>query len=84
METALLKVKTDIMKAMENHEVMCLVLPDLSAAFCTVSHDILLINRLKMRFGIDDNVLSWLQSYLKGRIQSVVVQETRSDDVWLK
>ena len=67
-ETALHKVKTDIMKAMNNQEVMCLVLFGLSAAFDIVSHD-LLLNRLKMRFGIVGNALSWLQSYLRGRIQ---------------
>ena len=81
-ETALLKVKTEIMTAMDNQEVMCLMLLDLSPAFDTVSHDPLL-NRLKMRFGIDGNVLSWLQLYLRGRAYSVVVQETRSEDVLL-
>ena len=41
-ETALFKVKADILKAMDNQEVTCLVLLDLSATFDTVDHKILL------------------------------------------
>ena len=41
-ETALLRVKTDIMKAVDKREVVCLVLLDLSSAFNTVDHEILL------------------------------------------
>ena len=41
-ETALLKVKDDILAAKDNQEVMCLVLLDLSAAFDTISHSLLL------------------------------------------
>ena len=42
METALLKVPDDMLRALDNQEVMCLVLLDLSAAFDTVDHVILL------------------------------------------
>ena len=50
-ETALLKVKTDILRAIDNQEVTCLVLLGLSAAFDTVDHKILL-ERLENYFGI--------------------------------
>ena len=40
-ESALLKVKSDLLHAMDNQEVTCLVLLDLSAAFDTVDHDLL-------------------------------------------
>ena len=42
----------------------------MSAAFDTVDHDIL-IQRLSASFGIKDRALSWLESYIKGRTQSV-------------
>ena len=41
-ESALLKVKSQLLHAMDNQEVTCLVLLDLSAAFDTVDHDLLL------------------------------------------
>lgn len=71
-ETALLKVRTDLLECLNNQEVCCLVLLDLSAAFDTVDHA-LLLNRLKYRFGIDGTALKWLASYLDGRSQSVVI-----------
>ena len=37
-KTALLNVKTDILNAINNNEVVCLVLLYLSAAFNTISH----------------------------------------------
>ena len=55
-ETALLKVKTDIIQALDNQEVACLILLDLSAVFDTIDHDILL-NRLKSRFAVTGIVL---------------------------
>ena len=50
-ETALLKLKNDIMNAMDNKEVTWLVMLVLSAAFIMVSHS-LLLNRLQYHFGI--------------------------------
>ena len=41
-ESALLKAKSDLLHAMDNQEVTCLVLLDLSVAFDTVDHDLLL------------------------------------------
>ena len=72
-ETALLKVKTDILEVIDKKEVMCLIMLDLSAAFNTVDHHPLL-NRLKYRFGVCDLALAWLESYLTNRTQRVVIQ----------
>ena len=71
-ETALLKIKADILDAMDKKEVMCLVMLDLSAAFNTISHE-LLLKRLKYRFGITDLVLLWIESFLTNRTQCVKV-----------
>ena len=43
---------------------------DLSAAFDTVDHNILL-TRFRVSHGIRDAGLDWLQSYLKGRMECV-------------
>ena len=37
-ETALVKVKADLLHAIDHQEVVCLVLVDLSLAFSTVDH----------------------------------------------
>ena len=52
---------------------------DLSAAFDTIAHDILL-SRLCSIYGITGNALDWFRSYLTGRIQRVVIEDTVSVD----
>ena len=74
-ETALLKVKTDILNAMQNKQVICLILLDLSAAFNTISHS-KLIYRLKFRFGLDGVVLDWITDYLANCTQWVMIKLT--------
>ena len=81
-ETALLKVKADILQAMDNQRVVCLILLDLSAAFDTVNHQ-LLLNRLKYRFGFGGVTLDWIRSYLMDRKQRVVIGDVQSDVVEL-
>ena len=77
-ETALLKVKTDLHNAMDNQDVTCLLLLDLSAAFDMVDHSILL-GRLEQCFGIKGTALSWIKSYLSNRSQCVVISDTNTD-----
>ena len=72
MESALLKVKTDILNSMDKQKVTCLTLLDLSAAFDTVRHH-LLLNHLQYRFGVQGQVRKWIHSYLASRIQKVKV-----------
>ena len=71
-ETALLKVKTDILNAIDNTEVMCFVLLDLSAAFNKVNYS-LLLNRLKFHFCFTDMVLKSVSQYLTGRSLRVII-----------
>ena len=71
-ETALLKVKTDVIGALENQEMTCLILLDLSVAFNTIDHDILLC-RLKSRFAVTGVTLKWLRSYLTDGTQAIEI-----------
>ena len=72
-ETALLKIQNDILLSMNRQHVTLLVLLDLSAAFDTVDHGILL-RRLETSFGISGKALSWFTSYLSGRCQRVTLE----------
>jgi len=65
-ETALLYIHDHLISAIGSQKVSCLCLLDLSAAFDTVDHDIL-ITRLSSWFGIHGSVLSWFKSYLSSR-----------------
>ena len=69
-ETAVLKVFSDIVDAIEKGEFALLTLLDLSAAFDTVDHEILL-KRLSTTFGINSVALQWFRSYMADRTQSV-------------
>ena len=76
-ETALLKVKNDLLLNMNNGHVTILVLLDLSAAFDTVDHD-LLLQKLQSVIGIQGTALSWFQSYLGERSQQISINGTLS------
>jgi len=69
-ETAVLNVLSDVYAAADVKQVTLLCLLDLSAAFDTVDHDIL-IRRLQHTYGLHDTVLQWFRSYLTDRSQSV-------------
>ena len=71
-ETALLKVFSDLCQAIDDGNTCLLGLLDLSAAFDTVDHNILL-NRLDLSFGVKGSVLQWFNSYLSDRTQTVQV-----------
>ena len=77
-ETALLKVQNDLLMSIDADGGAILVLLDLSAAFDTIDHSVLL-NRLS-DLGIHGAVLSWFKSYLTGRRQSVKIKGQRSSE----
>jgi hypothetical protein len=71
-ETALLRVKNDIAQELGHGRVVLLVLLDMSAAFDTIDHDIL-VNRLQTEYGIEGCVLNWFNSYLRERSSRVKI-----------
>ena len=71
-ETALLCVVNDLLQASDSGHMSILSLLDLSAAFDTIDHDIL-INRLHATFGCSGTALDWFTYYLSSRTQSVFV-----------
>lgn len=71
-ETALLRVTNDLLLAADRGEGSVLILLDLSAAFDTVNHTIL-IERLKAWVGIRGTALSWFQSYLLEQTFAVTI-----------
>src|SRR5208282_2011416 len=76
-ETAVLRVLSDLLLNVDRGEVGALVLLDLSAAFDTVDHDILL-RCMRTTYGFDGPVLKWFRSYLHGRSQYVRRVSSRS------
>ena len=76
-ETALIKVQNDILQAIDNQNSVILLLLDLSAAFDTIDHEILL-SRLSSRYGIIGEAHKWFESYLKERTYRVHVSGGQS------
>ena len=83
VETALLSVHNDLLQAMNCGKITLLVLLDLSAAFDTVDHSILL-SRMNSYFGIGCVALDWFQSYLSGRTYCVRIDNVTSVTSQLK
>ena len=76
-ETALIKIINDIRLNSDSGKISVLVLLDLSAAFDTVDHNILL-ERLENWVGLSGMVLKWFRSYLEGRGYYVSLGEHKS------
>ena len=69
-ETALVKVLNDLLLASDSGYISVLMLLDLSPAFGTVDH-LILLDRLENIVGIRGQALSWFRSYLSDRYQFV-------------
>ena len=66
-ETAVLKVLSDIARALDSGDLPMPTLLDLSAAFDSVDHDTLL-RQLRETHGLNGVVMNWFASYLSGRL----------------
>ena len=71
-ETAVLSVLDGLLGSADERLVFLVALLDLSAAFDTLDHPILL-KWLATTFGVRGTVLDWFVSYPSGRFQSVIV-----------
>ena len=76
-ETALIFTLDNILHSADQGSSSVLVSLDLSAAFDTIDHNILL-SRLDNSFGIHGLGLSWFQSYLSDRSQFVRIGHCKS------
>ena len=81
-ETVLLSLHNDIISAMATQRLSGLCLLDLSSAFDTIDHNILL-QRLSSSFGISQTALNWFSSYLLNRTYSVLIQGISSSTIKL-
>jgi hypothetical protein len=76
-ETLLLRLLSDVYGAIDRAQITLLALFDVSAAFDTVDHG-LLLERLCVSFGLTGNILEWIASFLHDRSICVVHGSTRS------
>ena len=82
-ETALLHVLDEVYIGCDSKKASILTLLDLSAAFDTIDHRILL-ERLSREFGIESLALKWLESYLTERKQFVKLGTHSSSTVTIE
>jgi hypothetical protein len=79
-ETALLKIQNDLLMTLNQKRIAALILLDLSAAFDTIDHGILL-RRLHDYFKITGQALNWIKSYLSNRVQYVKIDNNSSKGI---
>ena len=77
IETVLILALDNICNSIDQGSSTLLVSLDLSSAFVTIDHNILL-NRLQTCFGITDTALAWFRSYLSPRSKFVRIGAAKS------
>ena len=82
-ETALTSVLDDILRAVDDKNNVILLMLDLSSAFDTLDHSILL-NRYESMLGIKRTALEWFKSYLSDRNQYVCIDNVYSKSCKIK
>ena len=77
-ETLHVRMSDDVLREIHSDNIVIVVLLDLSAAFDTIDHGILL-DKLLTDFGICGKALEWFKSYLKDRSFRVKIDKSLSD-----
>ena len=77
-ETSLVRMTNDILWAMEEQHITMMVILEVSAAFDTVDHNILL-KILENQFGVTDTALKWFDSYLRPRSFKLCIGDEYSE-----
>jgi len=76
-EMALIKIFNDLLLAADQGQVSALCLLDLTSAFDTVDHS-LVVTRLQRSIGVEGGCLAWFTLYLSGRSYCVVINGVAS------
>ena len=79
--TALIQMYDQWIEELEDGKLVGIMMIDLSAAFDMVDHQ-LLLEKLKL-FGLQEEVIKWMESYLVGRKQSVFIDGCLSPPIGL-
>ena len=82
VETAIVCIQDDVLRSLDARKHVALVLLDLSAAFDTIDHCILLEEL--HRIGVRGDALRWMSSYLTDRTQCVSVDDHLSCEIRLQ
>jgi len=77
-ETEILRLKNDMLMAIDGRKAVVLVLLNLSVAFNTIYPEIT-CSRLERPLGLSGKPLAWFRSYLAARTQCVSVEEALSE-----
>ena len=78
MATKNKEIVNDLLLSLDNGNISIVTCLDLSAAFDTIDHNILL-SRLEHVFGIHGTALQWFSSYLSNRTQTVSINNSKFD-----
>ena len=75
--TAMMEVWEFVIRRTEKGKIVALDILDMSAGFDTLVH-LYILRKMDNQFGMDEDSLEWLSSYLKGWIQYTVVEASNS------
>ena len=82
-ETLLIRIWNDLLIATDEKKATVVMLLDLSAAFDTVDHG-LLLRILKNEIGLRGIALQWFASFLTGRAQRIRLGNVTSEEILIK